>query len=214
MAPKKDTREERQRRARYIRWVWQNVKHPLRALTDWAKKKDRLGRFQALAKWASKKQADARTARARKKWARIRVRYEEKISALKERRDRVDAGDFEPWMLNGRPGNVSAGIKAAIARGVAHDLYVTSTSTGGHASSSWHFPWNNRDGLGHGVDMAGAYNDMVAWQNSELARGEDLLELIGPDNDACAKNGSRYTLGEGTALETAHDNHVHRATAA
>lgn len=214
MADKKSTPAERRRDARYIRWAWENVKHPLEALTRWAKKKDRLRRFQALAKWAAKKQMAAKSRRARRKWKRLRIRYAHKIEALKGRRDHLDAGDFEPWMLNGRPGNVSPGTKAAIARGVAHGLYVTSTSTGGHASSSWHFPWNNRDGLGHGVDMAGSYEDMVAWQNAELARGDDLLELIGPDNDACAKNGSRYTLGEGTALESAHDNHVHRATAA
>jgi hypothetical protein len=117
---------------------------------------------------------------------------------------------FQPWMLNGRPGNVNRRIKGTIRRAVNAGLYVTSTTGGQHASGSWHYS-------GKAVDVAGSYDKMVRFQRSEYNRGRfhfgrwKYLELFGPVNYLCLKNGSPITLGEGTGLENLHDTHVHVA---
>ncbi len=209
--------EALRRALRYIRFVYRTTKKPLEVLETWRKRrrKQRLPRTRALQKWARQKQEAARTRKSALKWKAIRFRYRRKVLWLEAHKDSplLDAGRFETWMLNGDPGNISAGVKAAIVRAVARGLFVTDTyGSRSHTSTSWHYPWNNSDGKGHAVDLAGSFSAMVEYQNAELRRGEDLLELIGPDNDACAKHGSRFTLSEGSSLETAHDNHVHRAT--
>lgn len=200
----------KKRNWKYINYVWHNVKHPIRQLSGWARRKDGEGRYASLIKWAGVKQKRAETERARKRWKKVKWMYKEELERLRAKPlSSIGAADFQPWMLNGRPGNISNGTKAAIARGVHRGLVVTSTTTGGHASTSFHFPWNNSDNQGHAVDMAADTDTMIEWQHDELNRGEDLLELFGPENGACAKNGARITIS-GT-LASAHDNHDHRA---
>jgi hypothetical protein len=53
---------------------------------------------------------------------------------------------------------------------------------------------------------------MRRFQKREFARARRVhgyTELIGPINNACILRGHPTTLPEGTALEQAHDNHVH-----
>lgn len=114
---------------------------------------------------------------------------------------------FRPWMLNGRPGNVNRRVKRTIRRAVNAGLYVTSTTGGRHASTSYHY-------TGNAVDVSGPWHKMVAFQRAEHRRGlgrSGYLELFGPDNFAGLKNGRRITLGEGSWLEQLHDSHVHIA---
>jgi hypothetical protein len=207
--------DSNQRRKRYIRWGLQNFKRPIRRLVKWAKVRDRIKRFSSLQQVARQKQEAAIRAKSRAKWKILRFRFRKKVQyliALKEQGTEANAGNFESWMANGHPTNISTGTKAAIARGVQHGLYTTSTTDGSsHTPSSNHYSWNHPDGLGHAVDMGGTYSNMVAWQQSEANRGEDLRELIGPDNSLAYSGGTRYTTSEGSGLESAHDNHVHRA---
>jgi hypothetical protein len=204
--------DSNQRRKRYIRWGLQNFKRPIRRLVKWAKVRDRIKRFGSLQQVARQKQEAAVRAKSRAKWKILRFRFRKKVQYLESIKNQVNAGNFETFMLNGHPGNISTGTKAAIARGVAHGLYTTSTTDGSsHTPTSNHYSWNHPDNLGHAVDMGGTYSNMVAWQQSEANRGEDLRELIGPDNTLTYSGGTRWTQSEGSSLETAHDNHVHRA---
>lgn len=118
--------------------------------------------------------------------------------------------------FNGHPSNVSDGVKRMIRRAADYHLYVTSTTDGtSHASTSWHYPRNNADGLGHAVDLAGTPENMRKFQRHITRDAESrkrFREVFGPVNSACVKNGALISIGEGTALETAHDNHVHVAT--
>lgn len=97
-------------------------------------------------------------------------------------------------------------VKAGNRRG----LWVTSTTGGAHSSTSWHY---RRKGLDMAAAMtADGIEKMYRFQNFVLKKWlGNLLELFGPDNDACAKNGTRITLAEGSALENQHDNHDHIA---
>jgi hypothetical protein len=112
--------------------------------------------------------------------------------------------EFRPWMLNGRPGNVSDAVKRLIVRAVQAGLVVTSTTGGRHTSTSFHYK-------GQAVDLAGPRDKMVAFQRKEAKMTDRYWELFGPDNYANVKNGRRISLGEGTFLENQHDNHVHAA---
>jgi hypothetical protein len=206
-----------QKAMQYIRKVYATRAHPIGDLEVWRKRrpKRRILRTRALQKWARGMQERARTARARRKWKNLRYEYKRKVAYLMEHKDDpkvVNVGAFQTWMLNGCPGNISPGLKLAIVRAVAHGLYITCTTNGGHTSSSWHYPWNNPDNLGHAIDAAAEGTEKeISFQRDEAARGEDLLELIGPDNSANYSRGNRYTLAEGSSLETMHDTHVHRA---
>lgn len=114
---------------------------------------------------------------------------------------------FRRWMLRGRPGNVNRRIKRTIRRATNAGLTVTSTTGGRHAPTSYHYS-------GQAVDVSGSVARMVAFQRAEYRRGlgnTGYLELFGPDNTACLKNGRQIALGEGTLLEQLHDNHVHLA---
>ena len=114
---------------------------------------------------------------------------------------------FQPWMLNGRPGNVSWAVKRVIVRGVNHGLVVTSTTGGTHASTSYHYS-------GRAVDMAGAGTAAEIDFQRDLIRGLGAWrfnEIFGPDNFANVKNGTVITLVEGTPLEQMHDTHIHVA---
>jgi hypothetical protein len=207
-----DTRRD----IRYIRYLYRIAKRPVDRITKWAKQRNRIRRFSSATKWARQMQEHADTRKSALKWKAVRFRWKTKVDYLIKLREgggEANATNFEPWMTNGHPGNISTGVKAAIARGVSHGLYTTSTTDGrSHTITSNHYSWNHADNLGHAVDMGGTYANMVAFQRSEANRGDDLRELIGPDNTLTYSGGSRYTTGEGSALESAHDNHVHRAT--
>jgi hypothetical protein len=121
-----------------------------------------------------------------------------RITRLKKWRAEHPKG-FEPYMLNGHPGNVTQDIKNFIYRAYKAGLYVTSTTGGTHASTSWHYH-------GRAVDVAGAYSKMVAFQNAEANRSpHSFLELFGPDS-FYIKNGVRI----GGAFPD-HGDHVHGA---
>ena len=107
--------------------------------------------------------------------------------------------------LNGRAGNVNRATRLFIMRAYRAGLRVTSTTGGKHAATSYHYS-------GRAADVAGRHVDMVAFQRAEhTRRGRRYLELFGPDNDSCRKNGRPITLGEGSFLENLHDSHVHGA---
>ena len=128
---------------------------------------------------------------------------------------------FQPWMLNGHPGNVSDGCKRAIVRGVRAGLVVTATTDGDHSATSLHYPRNTASGLGEAVDFGVKPADLGSptalarrerFQRKEFARGAgNYRELYGPSNLHNARNGAPFTLSEGTDLEQAHDNHVHES---
>ena len=117
--------------------------------------------------------------------------------ALRERR--VD------W--NGHPALSNRKLKQAARIGARYGLVVTSTTDGTHAVGSYHYS-------GRGLDIAsGSSRQMVSAQRAILRElgAASLLEVFGPDNASCVKNGAVITLAEGSALENQHDNHVHVA---
>jgi hypothetical protein len=117
--------------------------------------------------------------------------------------------------FNGKPKNVTWQIRRVISRGNRAGLVVTSTTGGTHATYSYHRPvFGPRRNRGRAVDMAGSRAAMVRFQKSELARFRRFRrhkEIIGPDNAAIVLRKQESDLPEGTALEQAHDNHVHIA---
>jgi hypothetical protein len=137
--------------------------------------------------------------------AAARKRGEERREELHEKLERGEP-DF-----NGHAANVTDLIKEVIVAANKAGLFVTSTTGGGHASTSHHFPQNNADGLGHAVDLAGTLNEMVAFQKKAAKQFPHALELFGPANSPWIKNGQVISGVEGTALENQHDNHVHMA---
>ena len=113
--------------------------------------------------------------------------------------------EFQPWMLNGKPGNITPAVKKCVVRAVNAGLYVTSTTGGQHAANSYHY-------AGRAVDVAGPWDKMVAFQRDECAeRASEYLELFGPDNAFQVKNGQRFAFSEGHELEEMHDSHFHGA---
>jgi len=121
---------------------------------------------------------------------------------------------FRPWMLNGRPGNISFACKRFVVRAVNAGLVVTSTTGGRHAKNSYHYPrrlgaWV---GKGRAVDVSGPLDKVIAFQRREyVQRRRRYREMFGPDNRANAKNGAPFRMVEGSALENLHDGHVHGA---
>ncbi len=96
-------------------------------------------------------------------WVRRRSVVRKRLKAAKKKwAETHDSPVFETWMLNGCPGNIDEKVEQVIAfQVVVCDQYVTSTSTGGHTSTSLHFPWNNSDNEGHAVDTgAGSVSSM------------------------------------------------------
>ena len=124
---------------------------------------------------------------------------------------RAEQSGFHPAMLSGRPSNISRGAKEFVARAHRAGLLVSSTTSGGHAPSSYHYARNNSDGLGHAVDVYGPWDKMVRFQKAEARYPARFKELFGPDNNYNLKNGVRMSLPEGSALENLHDTHVHGA---
>jgi hypothetical protein len=117
---------------------------------------------------------------------------------------------FKPWMLNGHPGNITIPVKRVIVRGINHGLVVTSTTDGGHATTSFHFVKPK----GKAVDMAGPGVEAEIEFQRDLIKHNGAArfnEIFGPDNFANVKNGQRITLVEGSGLEQMHDTHIHVA---
>lgn len=151
-----------------------------------------------------------RVSRGARRWSRarfwrgVRLRAE---AALRRARG------FQPWMLNGQPGNIGRACKRLIARAVLAGLVVTSTTGGKHAATSWHYSGDAVD-LGLPAKLVGTAEGrerLERFQRSEARRPSRYRELFGPDNEANVKNGRRITLAEGSALDQLHDNHVHGA---
>lgn len=118
---------------------------------------------------------------------------------------------FQPWMLNGKQGNISLACKRFIVRAINAGLRVTSTTGGVHTPGSFHYPRRFLGAKGRAVDVAGPHDRMVAFQRREHERGRRYYELFGPDNRMNRKYGGVLRLREGSALEQLHDNHVHGA---
>src|SRR3954469_23231572 len=77
-----------------------------------------------------------------------RDKFRELRAELKRERE-----GFQPWMLNGHPGNISEECKRAIVRGVRAGLVVTATTDGNHSATSLHYSRNTASGLGEAVDF-------------------------------------------------------------
>lgn len=125
---------------------------------------------------------------------------------------------FHPSMLRGHPGNITLAVRRVIVRAVNHDLVVTSTTGGAHSSTSFHFSKPRGRAVDFGVESAlvgtsKQRSRLVAFQKFLVRRFGcgAFLELFGPDNAFNCKNGRSVSLDEGSALENAHDNHVHVA---
>lgn len=93
-------------------------------------------------------------------------------------------GEFKPFMLDGHPGNVTNAVKRVI--GHAYDnfgLRVSATTNGGHAPGSWHYADSSQNDGKHGnaVDLYGAYEDMVRFQDRQRTRPTYFYEMFGPD---------------------------------
>lgn len=106
-------------------------------------------------------------------------------------------------------------VKRFIMRGFGAGLVVTATTNGVHAPGSYHKLGRAADlGLRSGeIGTARGLRKMQRFQESEFRRHATLghLELIGPINNRVILRGRVSPLSEGTALEQAHDNHVHGA---
>lgn len=180
-------------------------------LWQWARKHHPTRRFHALVRWAGMhkhwNRAHRRVKRAR--WFAVKETiYRRKLKRLrKHHQQHGGQPTFQTWMANGCPlAGVHQSVKDYIARQVVNfGSACTATTNGVHASGSYHYS-------GEAGDTAGP--NMSAGQQSEFTdHRTSTLELFGPINSSCLKNGTPITLGEGTSLETMHDNHVHRASA-
>lgn len=153
-------------------------------------------------------------------WAR--ERHHHWGSVLRHRKDRLrrwirQHRTFQPYMANGNPyEKLTAEAKHAIYLDFRDGLYVTSTyegfpGDGVHSTSSGHYLQNQPDDRARCWDSGAISREaMVKAQTREARRApEYLTEMFGPDNTFNYKNGVRFTLGEGEALETMHDNHKH-----
>lgn len=172
----------------------------------------------------------ARIRAARKAYLRHPTRATLRLLLIRRAQKAVKDGHvlagFDPRMCRyyGVSAKVNDGCKRGIVRGYARGLVPTSTTAGSHAPGSFHLQRNDQD-EGEAVDLGliethigteYGRDKMVNHQRAELHRfraGHEprMVELIGPDNAAIVLRGRETDLVEGTALETAHDNHVHEA---
>jgi hypothetical protein len=141
---------------------------------------------------------------------------------LKHRRDRLrrwirQHESFQPFMANGNPyEKLTDEAKYAIYLDFRAGNFVTSTyegfpGDGVHSTTSHHYLQNQSDGKARCWDCgAGSREPMAKAQIREAERCSSfLIEMFGPENEFSYKNGVRFTLPEGDALETMHDNHKH-----
>lgn len=179
-----------------------------------AKPKDkRLSRLRELrrkalriARRAAQRDADAVAKRYYKRARFWLVRIRNRREFLEEQAKETPG--FKPWMLNGRPGNIEPQVQAIIALAVTQfGLAVTSTSTGPHTPSSYHFPWNNprHNGKGRGVDLAGSWKNMVRFYNWTREHKKQFDESFGPPNNHFIKKGREYS---GAIPNHFNHNHV------
>lgn len=156
-------------------------------------------------------------------WALIRKRHDakpggdrreklgEEVRLAREAKQRLvkDLKAAKKPDFNGCPSNVTERIKTIVVAANKAGLYVTATTNGTHASTSYHYQGRAVD-VAAPMDSAGIAR-MVKFQRELASHPAGFLEVFGPDNGACVKNGVRISLAEGTALEDQHDNHVHVA---
>ncbi len=158
--------------------------------------------------------------RDRYTWAH--ARHNHWGSVLKHRRDRLrrwiqQHQGFQPYMANGNPWvKLTPEARYAIYLDFRAGNYVTSTyeghpGDGVHATSSYHYIENQPDGRARCWDAgASRRGPMAKAQLREAERCPSfLIEMFGPENDFAYKNGVRFSLPEGSELETMHDNHKH-----
>jgi hypothetical protein len=177
--------------------------------------------LSALAQMAWKKALSKREFwRNRYVWAH--ERHAHWGTVLKHRRDRLrrfiqQHDGFQPYMANGHPyEKLTPEARYAIYLDFRGGNYVTATyegfpGDGVHATSSYHYIQNQPDGRARCWDAgAGTRGPMAKAQLREAERcASFLIEMFGPENDFAYKNGVRFTLPEGSELETMHDNHKH-----
>lgn len=113
--------------------------------------------------------------------------------------------------FNGHPENISHKLFPVIVLATKCGLVVTATTDGTHTSSSFHYPSNNSDGLGHAVDFGLAVPpDQAALEHFQAAAlkkfgAKAFLELFGP---------SPYYVKYGALIhgpDPDTPNHVHAA---
>lgn len=134
-------------------------------------------------------------------------------------------GQFDKRMCGyyGVDPNVNAECKKAICRAFVAGLVPTSTTGGKHAPGSFHGQRNSQ-GQGRAVDFGlrkelvgtkKGYARLATFQRKEFWRRSQKkvkpAELIGPINALTVLRYQHTGLSEGSALEQAHDNHVHVA---
>ncbi len=200
---------------RRVERIYRRARHPFDRLWAWAKGRGPF-RWHVLARWATSK---ARFWQRRHKWKIARgwvlraTVYRRRYRRAKERQQQQGGQpQFESWMLNGCPGNITPEAKEAVARAVVtHGCVVTATTNGTHASTSFHYPWNNRlhgysDDYGHAVDFGGSYAAYAGFYAAEKGRGcANYDELFGPGSGYC----DHRALVVGAAPD--NPNHCHCA---
>lgn len=113
--------------------------------------------------------------------------------------------------FNGHPKNISHKLFPVIVLATKCGLVVTATTDGTHASSSFHYPWNNSDGKGHAADFGLLHppnqEALEHFQAAVLKKfgAKAFLELFGP---------SPYYVKNGVLIDGPDPdvpNHVHVA---
>lgn len=131
----KKLRAKAKRQEREVRKLAQKIEWKVGKRSDWRQRRKKVQKRIA---W----------------WVRRRTIVRKRLKAAKKKWQETHGSPaFESWMLNGCPGNIDEKLEDVIAyQVVVCNQYVTSTTTGGHTSTSLHFPWNNPDNEGHAVD--------------------------------------------------------------
>lgn len=169
----------------------------------------------------------ARLARARRRYAANRTN--DNLRSYLTLKARLRQWDTRYCAHYGVSPNVNRGCRRAIMRAYAAGLVPTSTKRlPVSATSSYHRRRNPR-GLGMAVDLgvrrelvgtAEATRRLTAFQAAEHRRqraaagtigGEDLVELIGPDDRLVVLRDRETDLAHGSPLEVDHRDHVHEA---
>lgn len=180
-----DTRHDRLRRARNIFFL---ARHRRQAAARRAKLAEIA--LSNHPEWSAKSKDKLRRRRDRakasaEKWGKFRFAYHRQVRRLRRKLEREhrdpDAGDFQPWMLNGHSSNISEGTKAVVTYAVGScGAIVTDTyDYGGHAPSSNHYPRNNADGKGHAVDLIPATCTLMQQLRDKFGAAF-FRELFGP----------------------------------
>lgn len=145
-------------------------------------------------------------------WARNRDEFWKDLLEARRRKlkaaqqsQRIDASDFENSMTGRHEWHtLTPAAKAVIAIGVLRfGLWVSSTyrpeTPGSH----------HAENPTRVSDLAGEWEDMIAFQRWLYRFLPSILELYGPHNTLCADNGRPAPQAEGSFNENLHDSHVH-----